>query len=242
MNKARGSSPWHRDQRMQERENKRQAVLLTAARLFSERGYHGTSLELVADDLGITRPTVYYYFKSKDDILFECVRLALKTIQEATQVVAKQRGTAAERLRAALVKYAEIMMADFGRCLVLVGEDPLPPQSRAKLRKLMSDVDLTLRELVQQSVTEGSYVTPDVKLATFAVAGSLNSIARWYRPGGALQPTQIAESFVGTLINGLAVRSKPGQPSRPTHATDDYALGAAQPTVRLRAVKRRSTA
>jgi AcrR family transcriptional regulator len=209
MSKARGSSPWHRDLRLQERENKRHAVLLTAARLFSERGYHGASLELVAEDLGITRPTVYYYFKSKDDILFECVRLALKTIQDATQVVAKQGGTATQRLRAALVKYAEIMMADFGRCLILVGEDPLPPQGRAKLRKLMSNVDLTLRELIAEAVAEGSYTTSDVKLATFAVAGSLNSIARWYTPGGAMQPAQIAEFFVETLISGLAVRAIP---------------------------------
>lgn len=53
-------SPWGRSSREQDRENKRGAVLRTAARIFNERGYHGTSLELVAEELEITRPAVYY--------------------------------------------------------------------------------------------------------------------------------------------------------------------------------------
>lgn len=227
MSGARSSSPWHQQVRAQERENKRYAVLQSAARLFSERGYHETSLELVAEALGITRPTVYYYFKSKDDILFECVRIALKTIQQATNEVTSQGGTPMQRLRAALIKYAEIMMMDFGRCLILVGDDPLPPQGRTKLRKLMSNVDLTLRQLVEEAVAEGSCTVSDVKLATFAVAGSLNSIARWYSPRGPLSPAQIAESFVDTLMNGLASRGLPDQRTKASRGTSfDEVLNA----------------
>jgi AcrR family transcriptional regulator len=196
--------------REQERENKRDAVLRAAASLFNEHGYHGTSLELVAERLHITRPTVYYYFKNKDEILFDCVRLALESIDEAATAVMLLGGSAAEQLVAVLNAYALIMMQDFGICLARVGDGPLPAKSRAHLRKLQGNVDLTLRTLIAKAVDEEAFASCDPKLASFAVAGALNSISRWYRPDGALTPAQIAENFVSILMSGLVARDQPG--------------------------------
>lgn len=202
------TSPWGRGVRERERENKREAVLRAAASLFNEHGYHGTSLELVAERLHITRPTVYYYFKNKDEILFDCVRLALKSISEAATAVTLRGGSAAEQLVAVLHAYALVMMQDFGICLARVGDGPLPAESRAHLRKLQGNIDLMLRALITQAVDEKAFAPCDPKLASFAVAGALNSISRWYRPDGALTPAQIAENFVGTLMSGLVLRAE----------------------------------
>ena len=192
--------------RAQERENKRDAVLHAAARLFNERGYHGTSLELVAEKLEITRPTVYYYFKNKDEILFECVRIALEMIEEAAKEVTARGGSAAEQLIAVMHKYAEVMMMEFGMCLVRVGDGPLVPESRAKLRKLQANIDHKLRELIAQGVKQKAFAPCDPKLAAFAIGGALNSIARWYKPDGAMAPAEIADNFVRTLVGGLEAR------------------------------------
>lgn len=204
-------SPWTSSSREQIKQDKRDAVLRTAARVFAERGYHGTSLDLVAEELGITRTAVYYYFRTKDEILFECVRTALRLIGEATQEVTAQGGTAAEQLRAALIRYAEIIMMDAGRCLVLIGDDPLPPEGREKLRGLMSGVDRKLRDLITRGVKDGVFTPCDPKVATFAVAGALNSIVKWYRPDGPLSPREVAEQFVTILMRGLA--SHPESPA-----------------------------
>ena len=204
--KAKTTSPWRKAARVQERENKRDAVLRTAARLFSERGYHDTSLSLVAEELEITRPTVYYYVKSKDEILFECVRIGLQMIQQASQEVIDRGGSALDQLIAVMHKYAEIITMEFGMCLVRVGDVPLPADSRRKLRKLEASIDHMIRALIEQGVREGHFAGHDPKLAAFAIAGSLNSIARWYRPDGELSAKDIAEQFVDLLIRGLTVR------------------------------------
>lgn len=209
MNSARTTkpaSPWHKDKREQERENKRDAVLRTAARLFAERGYHATSLDAVADELHITRPTLYYYLKSKDEILFECVRIGLQLIEEAASEVTSRGGSATEQLIAVMRKYAEIITMEFGMCLVRVGEDPLPQSSRLKLRKLKASIDLKIRTLIAQGVEEGVFAPCNPKLAAFAAAGALNSIARWYRPDGPLGPDEVIDMFVDTLMNGLLAR------------------------------------
>jgi AcrR family transcriptional regulator len=61
-------SPWERD-RVAEREAKREAVLHAAAQAFAEAGFFQTSLDDIAVRLGITKPTLYYYAKNKEDLL-----------------------------------------------------------------------------------------------------------------------------------------------------------------------------
>ena len=83
-------SPWRNDrERQQPRSAKRDAVLSAAARLFTHRGFQGTSLDDIAQSLGVTKPTLYHYVANKEEILFECVRRGLGAlracIEEATE-------------------------------------------------------------------------------------------------------------------------------------------------------------
>ena len=65
-----GQSPWMPfESRRRARDEKREAVLRTAVQLFLEQGYHGTTLNDVAERLNITKPALYNYFRSKDEIL-----------------------------------------------------------------------------------------------------------------------------------------------------------------------------
>ncbi len=60
------------ESRRRARDEKREAVLRTAVQLFLEQGYHGTTLNDVAERLNITKPALYNYFRGKDEILYEC--------------------------------------------------------------------------------------------------------------------------------------------------------------------------
>lgn len=200
------ASPWRKaSERTREREIKREAVLRTAAQLFNEKGFHEVSLDEVAERLNVTKPTLYYYVKSKDDILAECVRSGLELMQEAIARSDEAGGTAIDKLVAAMRKYAEIVTMDFGKCLIRVGEDPLPPESRREVRRLKAAIDLEFRHLIEQGIAEGSLRDVDPKLAAFTLAGALSWIGRWYRADGELSPDQIAEQCIGVLMGGLAV-------------------------------------
>jgi AcrR family transcriptional regulator len=202
------SSPWlNPKSREEQREEKRLAVLRTAARMFNEKGFHATSLDEVAEALHVSKPTVYYYVKSKDEILFECVRLGLEMVVRAADDVARAGGSAREKLIAVMRKYAEIVTMDFGMCLIRVGEDPLPSESRARLRSLKAKIDLQFRTLVQEGVAEGAFAACDPKITAFGIAGTLSWIARWYDPHGPMSADEIAERCIALLMNGLANRA-----------------------------------
>jgi len=203
-------SPWKpMREREKERRTKRDAVLRMAAQSFNEKGFHATSLDDVAARLNVTKPTLYYYFKNKEEILFECVRIGLEMIDEAAENVARRGGTGIEQLFAVMRKYAEIVTMDFGMCLIRVGEDPLQPAARRKLRQLKARIDRRFRSLIEQGIAEGDLAPRDAKIAAFTVAGALSWIARWYRPDGPLSPNDIAEQCISILVEGLVRRAEP---------------------------------
>ena len=106
------SSPWRTAvERERLRASKREAVLRTAAQLFNEKGFHATSLDDVAERLHITKPTLYYYIRSKDEILFECVSIGLQMLEDAIQAERAGGGRAIVQLLAAMRSYVQIVIA-----------------------------------------------------------------------------------------------------------------------------------
>ena len=208
-------SPWvAASARAGQRETKRQAVLQTAARLFNERGFHATSLDDIAERLHVTKPTLYYYIKSKDDILLECVRIALSMMQEGIAEVRQGGGRALDQLVACMRIYAGIVTEDFGQCVIRIGEDPLPPPLKKELRRLKAGIDHEFRRLIEEGVAEGSLTPCDPKLAAFMLAGALSWIGRWYRPDGAMAPAQIADQGIALLLGGV-LAPVPVLPAKP---------------------------
>ena len=111
-------------------EQRRLEVLRAAARTFNRLGFHIATLDDVAADLGVTKPALYYYAKSKDELLSACGQLAIEALERALAESAELELNAAERLSRFFVLYAEIICGDFGRCLALTEPRDLAPRSR----------------------------------------------------------------------------------------------------------------
>ena len=192
-----------REDRSREREAKREAVLLTAVRLFNERGFHASSLDDVAAALGVSKPTIYHYLGNKEQVLIECVTRGLEALLEAADVSGQEPGNGLHRLRRFLRRYAEIIMDDFGRCVIRVGDESLSPQGAAQFRARKKDIDLAMRRMIEAAIADGSMRPVDVRLTAFTLAGALNWPARWQSASGPQQPGEIARDMVDLLIDGL---------------------------------------
>jgi AcrR family transcriptional regulator len=190
-----------------ERALKREALLTAAVRMFNERGFHATSLDDVASSLGITKPVIYHYLGSKDQVLFECVRIGLEQLQTAVADSRKAYGSGLDRLKTFLRRYAQVNMEDFGRCVIRTGEEMLSSESRVQFRALKRDIDNAMRRMIEEAVTDGSAQVEDVRLTAFTLAGALNWPARWYREDGAQSAEEIAHKMVDALCQGLVPRA-----------------------------------
>jgi len=186
------------------REAKRLGILKAAARIFNERGYHQTSVADVAEALGVSKPFLYYYLKNKDDILFECLRIATEELHRMLDSVHAADLSGWDLLVRLLRGYAQVMTTDFGICLIRnTAPGFLSPQARDKLwtgrRRLNSEVE----RIIAQGIADGSIRSCDPKIASFALFGAFNWISFWYRDDGPLNAQAIADYYINLFARGI---------------------------------------
>lgn len=211
-------SPWKTmEDRARERDQKREAVLNVAARLFIEQGYDRATMNEVAERLNITKPALYNYFAGKEDILLECYRLGQTQVEESFAEIEREGGSGLARLRSLICSYISLMADDFGKCLVRIDDQVLPPERRAEVRAGKRRIDAAFRKLITDGIADGSICPCDPKLAAFAIAGAINWTGHWFRLDGEYGPERVGEEFAARLTDGLAAGGavRPPQRGRP---------------------------
>ena len=207
---TRRREPWKDFQaRQRQMEIKKDAVLRTAAHLFLERGYQKSSMSLIAAQLKITKPALYYYFRNKEEILVECYRAGIAHIENLLKETSGNQGSGLRKLRLYVETYAvELVSFDFGRCVAMLDESELSPGTRREVRSMKRRMDLTIRGYVEEGIADGSIAPCNPKLVSFAIAGAINWTGTWYRPEGELGPREIGAEFARILTGGLAARKQ----------------------------------
>jgi len=201
-------SPWRASrERQHDREVKREAVIRAAAHAFNLKGYHNTSLDDIAAALEVTKPTVYYYVTNKEQLLFECFVAGVEQIRAGFREAKGLYAPARERLNAVLRNYAKAVASEFGWCMVRVEDQDLSPAMSSHIKALKSEIDQGIRRLIREGVQDGSIQACDPKMTAFALAGSLNWIAHWYKENQSMTPAQIADAFITVFDNGLQPRT-----------------------------------
>jgi AcrR family transcriptional regulator len=199
---------------------KREALLTTAARLFNERGFHNTSLADLAKALHVTKPALYYYVKDKDAILLECQRLGTRQLDEAAHAAQAAAGRGIDRLRVFVQRYAEAGTGEFATCVIRSGPHTLHPEARPEILRARRKIERTLEAIIRGGIADGSIAPCDVKMSAFSIFGALHWMCFWYREGGALRRSEIAERMMGLFAQGLEPRAViPAAGRRPWHGT-----------------------
>lgn len=192
--------------REEQREQKRRAVLTAAAQLFRRQGFRRTSLDDIADAVGVTKRTLYYYVESKDEILFECNRLAIRFMDNTLAETRNSLRSPLERIEMMLRTYISLLSNDFGACLVLCRDDALSDPLRAILREGRKDFDTALRRLIELGIEDGSIAPCDPKYAAATMFGAFNWVPYWAGDREPLSYAEIGEQMLRVLVDGLRSR------------------------------------
>jgi AcrR family transcriptional regulator len=175
-----------------------------ATRLFAERGFAGTSLQDIADALGITRPALYYYVKSKDELLAKLVTEVtsgplddlttlvargldpVATLRGIVEVLVRRRTTQPERFR-----------------LLIRSEAELPEELTAAYDEGRRAVLKTVAGVIDNGVRAGVFRPVDARVAAFGVLGMCNWVAWWFRPDGRYTAEGVTEQLADMAVAGL---------------------------------------
>lgn len=185
-------------------EQRRMEVLLAAARTFNRLGYHVATLDDIADELDITKPALYYYVKSKDELLFACGQLAMDELSTALDRSVDLEASGLERLRLFFRTYAEMICKDFGRCLAGTEPKDLASKSRKENAAGRRALNLSVRDMIKDGVKDGSIRPCDDRAVSIALFDAFNGLSRWFDPKGAQPISQIANEYVAIFTKGIA--------------------------------------
>ncbi|MDQ3916021.1 MAG: TetR/AcrR family transcriptional regulator [Actinomycetota bacterium] len=188
------------------RTSRRADVVRAAARLFSERGYHGTSMQHLGDALGLRRGSLYAHIGSKEELLFDVVDEGADRFLERGREALEREAPAGERLKALLVGHAETAAEHLDAATVFLNEwRYLSEDLRAAVQAKRDGYEAMVRSIVEDGVASGEFrADADVRFAATLVLSAGNWLFSWYRPGGELGPTEIGERFAELMTRGLA--------------------------------------
>ena len=125
-------------------------------------------------------------------------------IDASLDAIEEAGGNGMARLRALICAYAAIMTQQFGMCLVRLDEHELTPKALARVRERRQMVNQRFEEYIAMGIKDGSILPCDVRLTAFWLAGALNWISRWYKPGRGMSSEDIGEFYADNLTRGLA--------------------------------------
>lgn len=189
------------------RSPRRAEMVRAAARLFSERGYHGTSMQHLADALGLQRGSLYAHIGSKEELLFDVVNEGADRFLERGEQAFKMSAIAAVRLRRLLVGHIETAIEHLDAATVFLNEwRYLSPDFIALIQAKRDRYESMVRDIITDGIREKEFrADVNVRFAARLVLSAGNWTYAWFRPGGELGPTEIGERFAELLIRGLHV-------------------------------------
>ncbi|WP_179279122.1 TetR/AcrR family transcriptional regulator [Actinomadura mexicana] len=180
-------------------------VLRRAIELFNRKGYEGTSMGDLAEELGFSKSAIYHHVPGKTHLL----ALALdEALDELTAVIREAQdesgGGAYERLRSVVRESVRVLVAHQPAVTLLLRVRGNSEVELAALRRRRW-IDARLAELVRAAAAEGA-VRGDVppELVSRLLFGMVNSLVEWYRPGGEVSADALSDAITAIAFDGLA--------------------------------------
>lgn len=177
-------------------------LLRTAARVFADKGYHATTMRDLARATGMSLAGMYYYVRSKEDLLFQvqdrCFARVLTGAREALDGLTDP----VERLRAFLHHHVTFFADHMAEMKVLSHEaESLRGEGARRLREAKRAYAALLEDLLRDAAAEVS--DAERAVTAYALFGMVNWLYTWYRPEGEVAPEELAERFTQIALHGV---------------------------------------
>ncbi|HXF69387.1 MAG TPA: TetR/AcrR family transcriptional regulator [Thermoflexus sp.] len=185
--------------------DRRRDILRAAGRLFSQRGYYGTSIRDIARAIRLQGGSLYAHIASKEELLWEIVDEAAQAFLSGLEPIVRSEHPPLEKLRLAVAAHLRVVTERQDAAVVFNHEwRALSPKRRSEILARRDAYEAMFREILREGIEAGVFRADlDVPLLTRFILTALNGVAVWYNPKGPLSPAQIAEAFTDWIVQGM---------------------------------------
>lgn len=193
-------------------EDKREGILKVAEQLFAAQGYANTTIEQIADQIGVTKPYVYYYFSSKQEIFETLSWKPTVACFSAMDFPTEDRRPAHVKVVDGLEKLVHAMLDHYPSAFFAYREPQVyTPEYIAAQKRIANHFYDQLCALMEEARDEGMLDFEDTKVTALAACSMVGFLFYWYRPDGRLTREQIVSQLTASAcrVIGLRRRKRP---------------------------------
>lgn len=187
--------------RAQKMAKKKKEILRSAAAVLVEKGYQGTTMEEIAAKLLMTKGSMYYYFKNKDDLLYQCHLMIMEICLDGIEKVIESDRNPIDKLRSAIKEHILLAISEKSMFMALskpnlnFSEEQL--QEVLELRKSYSHY---FDRIILEGIDKQVFNRVDIKMVRLIILGSLNWIQEWYDQKGPQSAEEISDAYADYLL------------------------------------------
>jgi len=187
----------------------RDQILRTAADLFREGGFRATTLDDIVKPLGMSKASLYTYFRAKEEIL---AAISRETIERFTRELALVRGSdlsPEDKLRRIVRGHVRFVIANRSFLTVFFSEETnLPPRFARALAAQKDHYDKGVEAVVAEGIRAGIFRDVSPRVVVFGLLGMVNWVYKWYNPRGRWGAEDISSAFLALVEDGLLRRPR----------------------------------
>ncbi len=184
--------------------SKEEQIFEAAARIFKEKGYHATSVQDIADAVGLQKGSLYHYIPSKEDLLYRIAEQGITVIVQHLEDIANADLSAAEKLQLAMENHVTTLCRQLDRMTVFLKErHALTDEHRAQIAAHSNRYVQLMEQIIEQGINSSDFRQMDGKMVALGLLGMINWMSQWYSPDGRLSPEEIAAVFVDLSLRGI---------------------------------------
>ena len=188
-------------------DRRRAAIIALAAKLFDEHGYANVSMEQIALAAGLAKPSLYHYFRGKDEILRGIHETFIDILLERHEQRKQLDLSPALLVLGAMTDIYGLMETHRGHVRVFFEHHrELPDSVREEIRVKRDRYQQQIRESIERGIEDGQFRDVDPEAATLAVFGICNWAYQWWRPGSGADPALTAQKMWDLVMRGLGVK------------------------------------
>jgi AcrR family transcriptional regulator len=189
----------------------REDVVAAAGRLFAQRGFHGTSMRDLGEELGMLGSSLYSHVQGKNELLVEVIGRGAGLFSGVVADATGGAGPAIEELRQLVQGHIRVVVENIDEARTFLFEARfLPEAERLEIVAMRDSYEEAYRSAIQRGVDEGSLSSGiDAGMTAIFILSVLNALIRWYRPSGTSKPDNIAGEMWSFVANGIVTREAP---------------------------------
>jgi TetR/AcrR family transcriptional regulator, cholesterol catabolism regulator len=194
--------------------NKNEEIAQAAIRLFEKKGYHATSVQDIADEVGLQKGSLYHYISSKEDLLMKITHQSITNFNKTLEKIINLDLPVREKFSMAIESHLNSLTSNLQMSVVLLREAFSLGEEQHQVIQEATDRYLELwTNILDEGLKTGEFQHTDSRLTALAILGSCNWVYRWFNPNGALSAKEVANVFSNIFLKGIEKRQPDSEKS-----------------------------